>query len=47
MTALAARFLQTMQDHPPSRSPGSFNPTRIEEQLRSVAGSRRRGDEGA
>jgi arylsulfatase A-like enzyme len=38
--ALAARFLQTMQDYPPSQSPGSFNLSKIEEQLRSVAGSR-------
>jgi arylsulfatase len=38
--ALAARFLQTMQEYPPSQSPGSFNLSKIEEQLRSVAGSR-------
>jgi arylsulfatase len=38
--ALAARFLQTMQEYPPSQSPGSFNLRKIEEQLRSVAGSR-------
>jgi arylsulfatase len=38
--ALAARFLQTMQEFPPSQSPGSFNLSKIEEQLRSVAGSR-------
>ena len=31
---LAARFLQTMQEYPPSQSPGSFNLSKIEEQLR-------------
>jgi arylsulfatase A-like enzyme len=38
--AMAAQFLQTMQDFPPSQSPGSFNLSGIEEKLRSVAGSR-------
>jgi arylsulfatase len=38
--ALAARFLQTMKDYPPSQTPGSFNLSKIEEQLRSGAGSR-------
>jgi arylsulfatase len=37
---LAARFLQSMVDYPPSQSPGSFNLSKIEEQLRSVAGTR-------
>jgi arylsulfatase len=32
--ALAARFLQTMKDFPPSQTPGSFNLSKIEEQLR-------------
>jgi arylsulfatase len=32
--ALAARFLQTMKDYPPSQTPGSFNLSKIEEQLR-------------
>jgi arylsulfatase len=32
--ALAAQFLQTMKDFPPSQSPGSFNLSKIEEQLR-------------
>jgi hypothetical protein len=31
--ALAARFLQTMLEYPPSQSPGSFNLSKIEEQL--------------
>jgi arylsulfatase len=38
--ALAAQFLQTMKDYPPSQTPGSFNLSKIEEQLRSGAGSR-------
>jgi len=37
--ALAAQFLQTMKDYPPSQSPGSFNLSKIEEQLRQGAGS--------
>ena len=31
---LAAQFLQTMKDYPPSQTPGSFNLTKIEERLR-------------
>ena len=37
---LAAQFLQTMKDYPPSQSPGSFNLSKIEEQLRGTAGGR-------
>jgi arylsulfatase len=36
--ALAAQFLQTMQDYPPSQSPGSFNLTKIEEALKAGVG---------
>jgi len=32
---LAAQFLQTMKDYPPSQTPGSFNLSKIEEQLKS------------
>jgi arylsulfatase A-like enzyme len=32
---LAAKFLMTMKEYPPSQSPGSFNLSKIEEQLRS------------
>jgi arylsulfatase len=32
--ALAAKFLQTMKDFPPSQTPGSFNLSKIEERLR-------------
>jgi arylsulfatase len=31
---MAAQFLLTMKDYPPSQSPGSFNLTKIEEQLK-------------
>jgi arylsulfatase A-like enzyme len=37
---LAAQFLQTMKDYPPSQTPGAFNLSKIEEQLRTGAGSR-------
>jgi arylsulfatase len=37
---LAAKFLMTMKEYPPSQSAGSFNLSKIEEQLRSVGGSR-------
>ncbi|WP_194975972.1 arylsulfatase [Aquiflexum lacus] len=37
---LAARFLQTMADYPPSQSPGSFNLSKIEEKLKSTIGAR-------
>lgn len=36
---LAAQFLQSMKDFPPSQSPGSFNLSAIEEKLRSNVGS--------
>jgi arylsulfatase len=34
LQGLAAQFLKTMKDYPPSQSPGSFNLTKIEEQLK-------------
>ncbi|UCH75700.1 MAG: sulfatase-like hydrolase/transferase, partial [Rhodospirillales bacterium] len=37
--ALAAQFLQTMQDYPPSQTPGSFNLSKIEEKLRAGMGN--------
>jgi arylsulfatase A-like enzyme len=36
--ALAAQFLQTMKDYPPSQTPGSFNLSKFEEQLRAAGG---------
>ena len=36
---LAARFLQTMQDYPPSQTPGSFNLTAIEVKLKAGMGN--------
>jgi arylsulfatase len=38
--SLAAKFLMTMKEFPPSQSPGSFNLSKIEEQLREVGGGR-------
>jgi arylsulfatase len=37
--SLAAKFLQTMQDYPPSQSPGSFNLSAIEEKLKTGMGN--------
>ena len=37
--ALAAQFLQSMQDYPPSQTPGSFNLSGIEEKLRESIGN--------
>jgi arylsulfatase A-like enzyme len=37
---LAAQFLLTMKDYPPSQSPGAFNLSKIEEQLQRNAASR-------
>jgi arylsulfatase len=34
--ALAAKFLQTMHDYPPSQSPGAFNLSKIEERLKEA-----------
>ncbi|APV52329.1 arylsulfatase [Betaproteobacteria bacterium GR16-43] len=38
LQGVAAKFLQTMKDYPPSQTPGSFNLTKIEEQLRKGSG---------
>jgi len=40
LQGLAAKFLKSMQDYPPSQSPGSFNLTKIEAQLRNNMGAR-------
>ena len=37
---LAAKFLITMKDYPPSQTPGSFNLAKVEEQIRAAAGGR-------
>lgn len=37
--ALASKFLKTMEDYPPSQSPGSFNLSKIEEELKKSMGS--------
>lgn len=37
--ALATKFLQTMQEYPPSQSPGAFNLSKIEEKLKNASGT--------
>jgi len=37
---LAAKFLMTMQEFPPSQTAGSFNLSKVEEQIRAAAGGR-------
>ena len=37
--ALAAKFLQTMKDYPPSQTPGSFNLSAIEAQIKAGLGN--------
>jgi arylsulfatase len=32
---MAAKFLMTMKEYPPSQTPGSFNLSKIEEKLRT------------
>jgi arylsulfatase A-like enzyme len=39
LQGLAARFLETMKDYPPSQSPGSFNLSAVEERIRRSLGS--------
>jgi hypothetical protein len=38
LQALAGKFLMTMQEYPPSQSPGSFNLEKIKKQIESAAG---------
>ncbi len=40
MQALAAQFLQTFIDYPPSQKPGSFNLEKVVEQLKQTQGAR-------
>jgi arylsulfatase len=37
---LATKFLMTMQEYPPSQSPGSFNLSKIEEKLKAMGSGR-------
>jgi len=37
---LAAKFLMTMKDYPPSQTAGSFNLSKVEEMLRNAGGSK-------
>ena len=38
--SLAAKFLMSMKEFPPSQTAGSFNLSKIEEQLKSTGGAR-------
>jgi arylsulfatase len=38
LQGLAAKFLMSMKDYPPSQSPGSFNLQKIEQQLKNAVG---------
>lgn len=40
LQGVAANFLKTMQEYPPSQTPGSFNLSKIEEQLKEGIGSK-------
>ncbi|MBA5779444.1 arylsulfatase [Stappia sp. F7233] len=40
LQVLAGRFLQTMNDYPPSQTPGSFNLSKIEAQIKASMGGR-------
>jgi len=40
LQGMAANFLKTMQEYPPSQEPGSFNLSKIEEMLKSNMGAR-------
>jgi arylsulfatase len=40
LQGMAARFLGTLNDYPPSQTPGSFNLARIEAQIRNASGGR-------
>jgi arylsulfatase A-like enzyme len=40
MQGVAAKFLMTMKDYPPSQTPGSFNLEKIEKQIKSAAGGK-------
>jgi hypothetical protein len=37
---LAARFLQTMKDYPPSQTPGSFNLEKVQKQIEAATSGR-------
>ncbi|ODA66443.1 Arylsulfatase [Methyloligella halotolerans] len=37
LQAIATRFLQTMEDYPPSQSPGSFNLEKVQKQIENAA----------
>jgi arylsulfatase len=40
MQQLAAKFLLTMKEYPPSQSPGSFNLEKVQKQIEASLGGR-------
>jgi len=40
MQTVAAKFLTTMQEFPPSQTPGSFNLEKVKQQIESAMGGR-------
>ena len=42
LQTMAAKFLTTMKDYPPSQTPGSFNLSKIDEQLKQSHGQLRK-----
>jgi hypothetical protein len=40
LQGLAAKFLQSMKDYPPSQSPGSFNLQKVQKQIEAAVGGR-------
>jgi arylsulfatase len=40
MQQVAAKFLMTMKDYPPSQTPGSFNLEKIQQQIEATGGGR-------
>jgi len=40
LQGLAAKFLMTMKEYPPSQTPGSFNLEKIQKMLEAGAGSK-------
>jgi len=40
LQGIAAKFLKTMKDYPPSQTPGAFNLQKIQKQIETPAGGR-------
>jgi arylsulfatase len=40
LQGMAAKFLESMKDYPPSQAPGSFNLEKIQKQIEAAVGGR-------